>query len=188
MVKSDRISNFQISSESSSSFGMSVEEQTRTLAAELREWRSGGAASAAPVPAAAAAAADQAELRVASAARAPRNQEATERDAASRAASFPSRTPSIDADQQRSLPAHVAWGAANGWAACVSCERHREEARALREELGRALEEADAAGGERDGLRGRLVEYQEWEKEQDAWVEEEVFAEGLLDHSRLTAV
>jgi len=65
-------------------------------------------------------------------------------------------------------------GATNGGAACLSCERHREEERALREELRRVTAEADAAAGERDGLRGRLAEYQAWEQEQDAWVEEEV--------------
>ena len=121
---------------------MSIEEQTRTLAAELREWRSTGASSFTSVPAAPPpSAADQAELRVASAAR------------------------------------------ANGGTACISCERHREEERVLREELGRARAEADAAGGERDELRGRLGEYQAWEQEQDAWVEQEVHAPPALSQS-----
>ena len=122
--------------------GMSIEEQTRTLAAELREWRSTGASSFTSVPAAPPpSAADQAELRVASAAR------------------------------------------ANGGTACISCERHREEERALREELSRVRAEAEAAGGERDELRGRLAEYQAWEQEQDAWVEEEVHAPPALPQS-----
>ena len=125
--------------------GMSIEEQTRTLAAELREWRSTGDSHSASVPAAAPpTAADQAELRVASAAR------------------------------------------ANGGSACISCERHREEGRTLREDLSRAKAEADAAGSERDELRGRLAEYQAWEQEQDAWVEEEVHAR--LSLFRLTSV